>query len=124
MRYQPQKTNHLLNLISVFSILGIAFAGFNYFATKHAAATGDPLVTADTAGGSTAPLDSAQLELLRRIDALKLDGSILKDPIFLNLRDWTVDLGHIDAGRVNPFISFITTQAPSKPTPAPKGKTH
>jgi hypothetical protein len=106
MRYQPQQPNHFRTLAAVLLIIGFGFVGYNYFSTKQASATSDPLLSADSSTSASSPFDAVQLNLLKKIESIKLNGSILQDPNFLNLQDWTVDLGHQDAGRINPFVPF------------------
>ncbi len=120
MRYQPQQqSHHFLTAAGALLVLGFAFIGYNYLSTKRVSATEDPLVSSEGDTASSSPFDAAQLDLLARMEAIKLDGSILADPNFLNLQDWTVDLGHLDAGRINPFIPYDGMKS-AQSAPAPK----
>jgi hypothetical protein len=103
-------------IIGMAFAFGTAFIAYNYFSAQQASAVGDPLVTSD-GSASSSPFSAVQLNLLKKIESIKLDGAILRDQNFKNLQDWTVDIGTGDAGKLNPFAPLNSTQS------APKSKT-
>ncbi len=63
------------------------------------------------------------LRLLQSLNGLKLDGAILKNPIFTALTDFSIELKEEPLGRVNPFLPVEGGQGNSlvpPPNLAPK----
>jgi hypothetical protein len=116
MRYyhRPQ-SNHSLTLLSIALCFLIGFFVYNY-TSPHQAQAVDSALVSDPTTASDSPFTPQQLALLGKIESIRLDGSLFKDPAFLSLHDWTVDLGHEDAGKSNPFAPLGASQsAPAKP---------
>jgi hypothetical protein len=116
--YHQEKKNHAHKVVGAALILVIGFFTYDYFSfsAKNAAAQ-ESMVTSTTNEDSAepeSPLSADQIALLSRIISIKLDGAILKDPVFLSFQDWEVKLGEEDAGRNNPFAPIPGSRSESQ----------
>ncbi len=103
MRYYHKTQNHAVTFVAIGLVIVAAFMAFDYVNGNRAGAQNTPLVSDTPAGVPKAIIDVEQEALLKKIEAIKLDGSILKDQAFLSLTDWTAPLGEEEVGKVNPF---------------------
>jgi hypothetical protein len=115
MKYQHPQKHSLLPAIGVVIVFLSAFVAYDYFSTKQVDAVDDPLIVSDEAE-SRSPLSSEEVNLLNRIDALRLKDTIFRDPNFIGLKDWEVDLGTMEAGKTNPFAPLSGSAAPRTST--------
>jgi hypothetical protein len=106
MRYYHQKTNHSHTLLAVGLIIVAGFFTYDVLEGKRVGAQADSALVQDSAATSDAteaPLNNEQIALLSRIENLKLEGAILKDPAFLSLQDRGITLVEQEVGKTNPF---------------------
>ncbi len=103
MRYYHKTQNHAVTLVAIGLTVVVGFIAFDYMNGNRAGAQNTPLVSDTPAGVTKAIIEVEQEALLKKIEAIKLDGSILKDQAFLSLHDWTAPLGEEEVGKVNPF---------------------
>jgi hypothetical protein len=105
MLYQPQPKSHSGTIVALALLLIGAFAAYDYFSLQYVRGAGpdegNPLTS--EASLEDELFSPEQLAMLKKIEDLKLDDAIFNDPIFRTLQDWTVDLGSVKAGRINPF---------------------
>jgi hypothetical protein len=131
MNYHNTKKSSHTKAIGIALVLVASFIACDYFLNNSAFAqanpvanttaanpTNNPLLT--TATDTSSPFSPVDLALLAKIESIKLDDSFLKNPVFMSLRDWTVELGHEDAGRPNPFIPIDGAVVPAAKNPAVK----
>lgn len=115
MIYVHSKKQNITHAVIIGIVVAGAVFAYNYFSTNHARAQ-DPLTSdATTETPSDSPLSPDQAALLEKIKSIKLDGTIFKDSTFLSLYDFSVDLGHMEVGKPNPFSPvLLKTKAASK----------
>jgi hypothetical protein len=79
-----------------------------WFVLSRSAKSGDDSLLSSTSSLSPAELLLGQetLRALQNMESIKLDTSVLQDPIFTNLKDLTVIIPKQPVGRRNPFASF------------------
>lgn len=114
MRYYEKQSIHIPSVIGLVAIIALGFVGYDYLFVQEAGAQQNDMGVSSqivlpgnaAAIDSNSPLSPEQAALLTKIESIKLDGKIFKDSLFVGLKDITVNLGHIDAGRSNPFEPF------------------
>lgn len=99
---RPKKTSRLTPVI-IAIIFVAGFAAYISMNGNSARAQTDPVLISSESEAGDSPFTAQDLATLAKIESIKLDGSFFKNPVFVSLRDWTVELGHEDAGRNNPF---------------------
>lgn len=53
------------------------------------------------------------VDILRQLDAVKLDGTIFSEPAFVSLKDFSTQIVPEPVGRQNPFAPLDTRGSPS-----------
>ena len=102
---------------TVLILLALVVAGFFWYSSSSQAPA--PILTkegADLSGSA----DRGLVETLLTLRAVSLSGTILSDPSFRRLKDFSTPITLEPAGRVDPFaplptVSAIISQAPSSP---------
>ncbi|OGZ10594.1 MAG: hypothetical protein A3D67_01930 [Candidatus Lloydbacteria bacterium RIFCSPHIGHO2_02_FULL_51_22] len=93
--------------VKYFAIAGLILAGglllWNAFRGEQGTLTGSLLVSEKTLSLGDSPDVTALLLVLRSLQNLSLDTSILDDVAFRALKDYSVILDAVPQGRKNPF---------------------
>ena len=93
--------------VKYFAILGLILAGglllWNMFGKEQGSLTGSLLISEKTLSLGDSPDVTALLLVLRSLQNLSLDTSILDDVAFRALKDYSVILDAVPQGRKNPF---------------------
>lgn len=105
------KRNHPKIAITV-ALLVLGFVTYDF--TMQAFAV-TPLSAQDPEATTGDPLIDEAMTLVRQVQAIKLDASILKDPTYLSLIDRTIIIEAQPVGRPNPFAP-LTGPAPKPST--------
>jgi hypothetical protein len=119
MRYthQPHNKQHGVTILALALVLIAGFFAYDFLDGKRAGAADDdavqPAVADTTAPGVVAPLNTEQIALLTKIENIKLEGAILKDPVFLMLQDKMVEITPQDIGKPNPFAPLAGETKPA-----------
>ena len=93
--------------IKYFALFGLLLAGgllvYTMFFKNQGVTTGSLLVgTSASQGGETVAITELLL-VLKNLENLSLDTSILKDPAFRSLRDYSVNIDAVPQAKENPF---------------------
>lgn len=114
-----QKNSLLVPIIVI--LIAVAIGAYVYFTRGEGGeAVLEREVKTDEAVGKDLLLS------LMKLKAIKLDSDIFKDPVFLSLDDFTIELLAQPVGRSNPFLPLgrgggaSTTTAPAKGAPVTK----
>lgn len=92
----------LKNLLIALGISVVLFVGYLAF-FKESGGTKTSISAPD---GARAELEGQMLlSTLSEIRSLDVEGDILRDPLFLSLRDLRTQLGEEPKGRTNPFVT-------------------
>ena len=92
------KDNKMLTLGGIVVICG-ALVYFMFFAGP----SGDPVVVEQD---ETSNVSRELIITLSNLNTIRLDDSIFKDPVFLSLSDFGVQIPLQNVGRRNPFAPF------------------
>lgn len=90
--------NTLLVVFLVIVVAGGAWWGLTSGSTS-------PLLASANAGHGE---DQTFVDTLLKLNAISLAGTILKDPLFADLRDFGVDIVQEPSGRPNPFAPLTS----------------
>src|SRR3989344_5193887 len=94
---ESQKNSLFIPVLVILAVLIIA--GYLYFSRGNTGAVLETQVkTADEVIGKDLLLS------LLKLKTIHLDASLFKDPVFLCLQDWTIELVPQPVGRNNPFL--------------------
>jgi len=89
----------------------LVFIGFQFFAGNSSP---DGLTSQPVAG--IVPEEGGDLiSLLLELKSIKLDTSILQNPVFLTLQDFSIELSPEPVGRPNPFAPIGVGASPQQP---------
>lgn len=97
---------HKLALIGISLLVAV---GVWYGLSASAPAAPD-LVTTEVAPDS--PVEEGLVATLLALRTVKLEGTILTDPVFVSLQDFSTEIVPEPIGRENPFAP-LTSQAPA-----------
>lgn len=97
-------------LIVIIAI--IVVAGGVWYGLSGSSASAPPLLTQTSTSGNSADQDLVSTLLALR--SVKLDGTILSDPSFLQLKDFSTQIVPEPVGRPNPFAP-LTAGASTSP---------
>jgi hypothetical protein len=129
-----KRTQHtLLIAFAVTLLLGASYLYFSNGLSSEAADSSSSLASSNGAAASAAGSDEVNLETaflsqLQSLTTIKIDTSLLSDPLFQGLRDNNVTLPPVVSGRPNPFapidanaitnqtLSPVVTNTPSQIT--------
>ncbi len=103
--------SEIKNIVIFVAILGGLYFAYSFFFADE---TSSPtVVTAAPGGGGS--VGGEVLPLLLELKKIKLDQSIFSDQVFLQLKNFGVELFLVesDKGRVNPFAPLDATVATS-----------
>ena len=87
-----------------------------YLFSKNTPVSSDKLLQPQATPEANAA-SSRILNLRRQIESLKIDTALFKDPAYMSLQDYTVEIPEISVGRPNPFApipGFSEVSAPAK----------
>jgi hypothetical protein len=87
---------HKMIVILILVLVGI---GIWYITSS----SGTPEPTLTNAGDSLQGEDQELVQTLLRLRSITLDGAIFQNPIFVNLKDFTVQIQPEPVGRPDPF---------------------
>lgn len=97
----------LISLVILIALIGAAWWGF----TQTSAPA--PVVSTTNVGGNATDTQDAQIvQTLLQLQAVSLNGTILTDPGFLSLQDFTTQIVSEPIGRPNPFAPISATVVP------------
>lgn len=85
-----------------------------YFYTQGGSSSSNSLLVSSSAG----TIGSAELSLLNQLSSLKLDTKIFRDPVYLSLQDYSVQVPTQNVGRPNPFAPIpgvVNSAVPTVP---------
>ena len=105
MQQNPQKKSAAVPIIILVAILGV----IGYFYISGRGDDGSLLKVA--AKRSDEIIGKDLLAALNRLNAIKLDSSLLRDPVFASLQDFSVEIVPQAVGRNNPFLPLGKTAA-------------
>lgn len=97
-------------LIIIIGVLVIA--GGMWFTLSGSTPSTPDLVTT----GSASPADQTLVTTLLALRAVKLDGTILNNPAFMSLKDFSTDIVPEPVGRENPFAPLSRSASASAST--------
>src|SRR3989338_1969056 len=92
--------------------IGVAVAGFFWYASSGTSAPAD-ILTTETAGGSANSADKDLVETLLTLRSVTLSGTILSDPVFNALKDFGTQIVPEPIGRPDPFAPLRSAAAQS-----------
>ncbi len=106
----------MVNLIKQHTIAALligllVIAALWYGLTQSSAAPAPVLTT--TSAGAASPGDQNLVTTLLTLQAVTLDGSVLSDPGFLQLKDFTTQVVSEPVGRPNPFAPYTASAPPA-----------
>ncbi len=108
---------------TVFTIVALLIAAaIGYDTVVGPPASAQNLETTDVNAAETGVVSQQFTDLLNRIQALNLDTSILNDPAFASLTDYSVTLVPVESGRPNPFAPLSSAAQSTQTTNTPKGR--
>ena len=96
--------------LTIFIIV-IIVVGVSWYALSGSSAPSPTLTTTDVSGAGVA--DQGLVSTLLALRAAKLDGTILSDPAFLSLKDFSTQILPEPVGRVDPFAPLSVAPASS-----------
>lgn len=96
-------------LIAILVVLVVLGGAWYLFSGSSAPA---PTLTTTTVAGATSQ-DSSLVSTLLALRAVKLDGTILSDPAFINLKDFSTQIVPEPIGRDDPFAPLSVAPATS-----------
>ncbi len=88
-------------IIIIAAIIIISIVGYFYYMGGQTTSSSTLEVSKDTTDAQIA--GQRVLGLLNQIRSLKIDTSLFKDPLYLTLIDYAVDVPPQEIGRPNPF---------------------
>ncbi|MSR71376.1 MAG: hypothetical protein EXS50_01730 [Candidatus Taylorbacteria bacterium] len=110
MQPNTQQKSMLLPVIILVVVLGTII--YFYISSQG----NDAALVKATASANEEVVGKDLLIALNRLNAIKLDDSLLKDKVFVSLQDFTVAILPQPVGRDNPFLPLKAVA----PVPAPK----
>lgn len=94
------------NKLTIGIITFVVVAGGWYMLSGNSSSA-PTLTTASAIGAS--PSEQNLVTTLLALHAVKLDGTILQDPAFMSLKDFSTQIIPEPVGRMDPFASFATS---------------
>ncbi len=98
----------------VIVIAVIVLAGMAWYGLSGTSTTSVSPLSSDTVDASGP--DQDLVETLLALRAVKLDGTILSEPVFGTLKDFSTAIVPEPVGRANPFAPLTASAAPSAST--------
>lgn len=94
-------------------ILALVVAGVAWWGLSGVGSSPSSLLTTQSVDSSLSPADQSLVATLLQLRAVKLDGTILSEPAFKALSDFSTKIVPEPVGRDNPFAPFSvqTTQS-------------
>ena len=96
----PKKSNKTL-ISGIIIVCAVAVS--IYMFSKNSAPSGSDSLLQSQATPQANAASARILNLRRQIESLKIDTTIFKNPLFVNLKDYTVEIPEVGVGRANPF---------------------
>jgi hypothetical protein len=96
MNNQKKSKKNMFIIIGMLAVAGIAYFYYSGSNSQTASSFNQTTDEGQQAGAMV-------LNLLNQIQSLKIDNSLFKDPAYLTLQDYTVQIPEIPIGRTNPF---------------------
>ncbi|MEI7463553.1 MAG: hypothetical protein WCK03_04145 [Candidatus Taylorbacteria bacterium] len=101
-----KKSSKKTIIIIVVLIVASAIAYF-YYESSNTVTNSGLETTAETTDAQAA--GARVLSLLNQIKSIKIDTTVFKDPSYLSLRDYSVEIPQDNVGRSNPFAPLPGT---------------
>lgn len=102
----------VIGFVIVFVVLA---SGFFYWLSGDSGSEGTGALTVLPTSPLDATLGRDLLVALATLKSTKLDTSIFTDPVFVSLKDFSVDISAQPVGRRNPFATFDAGSLPKTP---------
>lgn len=102
----------LTSLLILILLIGAAWWGFTQSSGPA------PVLTTNNLGNATGTEDAQIVSTLLQLQAVSLSGTVLGDPGFLSLQDFTTQVVSEPIGRPNPFAPVPASTAPATSTGA------
>ncbi len=105
-------------VIGFVTVLVVLAGGFFYWLSGDSGSAGTGAITVFPTSPLDATLGRDLLVALATLKSTKLDTSIFTDPVFVSLKDFSVDISAQPVGRRNPFATFDAgafSKTPAKP---------
>ncbi len=99
-------------LLIIVGVIVVVFFGFRMFSSD----TPSEGLTSEPVAGVIPEEGGDLITLLLELKSITLDTSILQDPTFLTLQDFSVDIAPEPIGRPNPFAPIGVVSAPATTT--------
>ncbi len=96
--------NQIFKLIISILIAAVLLVGIWFAAGKIDSAADDTILTEQTIVSDQNAVGSDLLLLIDQLKNLNFDVSIVTEPAFRNLEDFSPELGETELGRENPFL--------------------
>jgi hypothetical protein len=98
-------------------LVGIAvlIAGAAWYGLSNSSTSSSGLVTTPISTVSS-PAEQGLIATLLTLRAVKLDGTIFSDPVFMSLKDFSTEIVAEPVGRENPFAPLPSRSLPSEST--------
>lgn len=100
-------------IIWVVVIVTLLIGAYFYFSSDASLPKTGNLLAQDN---SAVVVGGNILPLLKLIDSLVIDPSFFVDPVYLSLKDYTVNINPQNVGRADPFAPLPGTSAGAIPT--------
>jgi len=91
------------NIIIFGVVVVLAIFVYFYFYGGSSSSSGSLLQGQPASAGE---VGSSELTLLNQVESLSIDASILNDPVYKSLQDYSVAIPSQNVGRANPFSPF------------------
>ncbi|PIT91154.1 hypothetical protein COU17_02010 [Candidatus Kaiserbacteria bacterium CG10_big_fil_rev_8_21_14_0_10_49_17] len=101
----------LLHRKWILIVVALLIAGGTWYGLS-ASSPSSPLVTTPIAAVAN-PAEQGLIATLLTLRAVKLDGTILTDPVFMSLKDFSTQIVEEPVGRDNPFAPLSSQSVPS-----------
>ena len=102
----------LLHRKWILIVIALLIAGGTWYGLSASAPSGSDLVSTPIAAVVN-PAEQGLIATLLTLRAVKLDGTILADPVFMTLRDFSTQIVEEPVGRENPFAPLLVSQSTS-----------
>ncbi len=86
----------------ILIVIALLIAGGTWYGLSSSPSSSSDLVSTPVASLAN-PAEQGLIATLLTLRAVKLDGTILTDPIFMSLRDFSTEIVEEPVGRENPF---------------------
>ncbi len=95
----------------VLAVIALLIAGGTWYGLSASTPSSDLVSTSISVGSS--PDEQGLIAILLTLRAVKLDGTILTNPAFISLKDFSIDIVAEPIGRENPFAPLSSRPLPS-----------